>query len=166
MYAPLSDGWTHVCEPARFVVDFPSPPEERHEIRDGETGALALATWKSVSGKRTYFLEYSEFDDVSKSPEEVVAAMRADATKGAHVLEDRPRSGEGWAMEDLLFEIPPGTSGPGQTMTFFAQERIVLSRRQIWMMLTIATTIDDDQAGAQRFLRSLSYDVEARRCNG
>ena len=164
-YAPLPDGWTHVCEPKRFVVDFPAPPEEGRQTLNGGNGPLVAATWNAVHGRRAYGVEYAEYDDVTKPPVAIVAEMRARAVGPGRVIDDRPRDGDGWASDDLLIEIPAGTNAsPAGTKTFATQVRIVLSRQQLFVLVTAAPTLDDDQADAGRFLQSLRYRDAALDC--
>ena len=157
-YAPLPDGWTHLCESRRFVVDFPGQPEEGRRALQGANGPLEAATWSLTSGRRAYLVEYVEYDDVVAPPEEIVARMRADAVRQGRVIDDRPRSGPGWASDDLLVELPMGDK------TYATQVRIVLSRQQLFLLITAAPTMEDDQAWATRFLTSLRYHDAALDC--
>src|SRR5207248_8138058 len=140
------------------VVDFPAPPQEGRQTLEGANGPLEAATWTAMLGRRAYLVEYMEYDDVTMPPEQIVASMRADTIKTGRVLDDRPRSGEGWASDDLLVDIPAGPNAkPPGTKSYATQVRIVLSRQQAFLLITAAPTLDDDQAAATRFLTSLRH---------
>lgn len=155
-YAPMQDGWTHVCEPNRFVVDFPAPPTEGRETLQGADGPLVAVTWNVIHGQRSYLLEYAEYDDVTRPPAEIVAIMRENVAKHARVLDDRRQSGEGWASDDLLLE---------DRSHHMVQVRIVMSRQQLWNLITASRSFEDDQASATRFLQSIGYRDAARDCD-
>jgi hypothetical protein len=161
-YAPLPDGWTHLCEPKRFVVDFPATPQEGRRELEGANGPLVATTWDAAIGARAYLVEYMEFDDVSKPPDEIIDEMREHAVGRGHVIDDRPRRGEGWAADDLIVELR-STHQP--TGVVVMQIRIVLSRQQAFLMITAAPSLEADRASATRFLTSLRYRDAALDCD-
>jgi hypothetical protein len=157
------DALVHLCESRRFVVDFPVQPSEGRQTLEGANGPLEAATWSATSRRRAFLVEYVEYDDVTAPPAQIVERMRAEAIHQGNVLDDRPRSGEGWASDDLVVEIP--ASSPGPVKSFATQVRIVLSRQQLFILITAAPTIDDQQADAARFLTSLRYHDAALECD-
>jgi len=158
-YQPTNDGWTHLCEPNRFVVDLPGAPEEGRKTLEGADGPLVAATWEAIQGRRVYDVEYVEYDDVERSPAEIVGIMRENTVKQGRVVDDRPQSGDGWASDDLLIETN-GAEGPRSM-----QVRIVMSRQQLWLLITAAPSFEEDQASATRFLQSLRYRDAATECD-
>jgi hypothetical protein len=160
-YAPTSDGWTHLCEPKRFVVDFPATPQEGRRELEGANGPLVATTWDAAVGARAYLVEYMEFDDVTSPPEAIIGDMRDHAIGHGRVIDDRPRTGEGWAADDLIVELHPANKQPE---VIVMQIRVVLSRQQAFILITAAPTIETDQAAATRFLTSLRYRDAALDC--
>ena len=128
---------------------------------DGANGQLEAVTWDAAAGSRAYLFEYMEFDDVTKPPDEIIGEMREHAVGRGRVIDDRPRTGEGWAADDLIVELHP-IDKPSDVGVM--QIRIVLSRQQAFLMITAAPHVEDDQAAATRYLTSLRYRDDALDC--